>query len=49
MDDFPKRVYGEETPYKEPCHPCYGMVLTALLNSSIEARLWSLDDDYWKG
>lgn len=40
---------GGERPYKEPCHPCYGMVITALLNTSIEAHLWLLDDDYWKG
>ena len=25
------------------------MVITALLNSSIEAHLWLLDDDYWQG
>ncbi|KAH7174963.1 uncharacterized protein B0J16DRAFT_375706 [Fusarium flagelliforme] len=40
---------GGERPYKEPCDPCYGMVITALLNSSIDAHLWLLDDDYWKG
>ncbi|KAG8355370.1 hypothetical protein FVEN_g6755 [Fusarium venenatum] len=42
--------YGEEKPFKEPCHPCYGMVVKVMLNSSIEALdLWGLDDDYWRG
>ncbi|KAH6957440.1 hypothetical protein HG530_014851 [Fusarium avenaceum] len=49
MDNFSDKVYGEETTYKESCHPCYGMVLTALLNSSLGVTLWGLDDKYWKG
>lgn len=36
-------------PFPEPCHPCYGMVITALLNTSTEAHLWSYDDDHWRG
>ncbi|EKJ71981.1 hypothetical protein FPSE_07835 [Fusarium pseudograminearum CS3096] len=43
------QTYGKKTPFKEPCHPCYGMVVSAMLNSSIEVEVWSLDNDYWKG
>ncbi|RGP62909.1 hypothetical protein FSPOR_8892 [Fusarium sporotrichioides] len=40
---------GEKKPFKEICHPCYGMVVNAMLNASLELDLWGLDNDYWKG
>jgi hypothetical protein len=40
---------AKSKPFQEPCHPCYGMVITALLNSSTEVHMWGLDDNYWKG
>ncbi|RGP81398.1 hypothetical protein FLONG3_542 [Fusarium longipes] len=49
MDENHVVADGDFQPYNETCHPCYGMAVTALLNSSMEAHLWSLDDDYWKG
>ncbi|OBS26109.1 hypothetical protein FPOA_00052 [Fusarium poae] len=42
------RTYGEGKTFKEPCHPCYGMVINAMLNASIEMELWGFDDNYWK-
>lgn len=42
-------TYGDKITFKEPCNPCYGMVVNAMLNASIEMDLWGLDDDYWKG